>query len=102
MLYLKTQSTTEPSAVIVENLPEDVRVVRLADNIAIVQDEEGFEHYEYDEVVFEMPYDRHDTAAEIEADFAAWWEFGQQEPEETTIEQRLSDLEEIVMALIEG
>lgn len=106
MLYLGTQSTVEPEKVIVEILPDGECIVRLADHVKVVEDE-GFDgepssHYEYDEVVFNLPDDRTDTAEEIEEEFDAWWLYGQDDEEESTLEQRLSDLEDIVFGLIVG
>lgn len=106
MLYLGTQSTVEPARVIVEEMPDGERVVRLADNIRVVEDgaQEGetSTHFEYDEVVFTMPEDREDTEAEIEEEFEAWWLFGIEDEDEDTLEQRVADLEDIVFSLIIG
>lgn len=33
--------------------------------------------YRFDEVVFDLPKDSTVEAADIETDFAAWWEYGQ-------------------------
>lgn len=49
-----------------------------------------------------MPEDRHDTLAEIEANFADWWAYGEVDPEPISLEQRVSDLEELIFALTEG
>ena len=101
MLYTKCQSSTPPARVTLENLPEGKRIVRLADNLDTRAEDDGIV-YEYDEVVFFLPEDREETVASITAEFAAWWEFGQQDSEEITLEQRISDLEEILLGLLEG
>jgi hypothetical protein len=89
---------------VIENLPDGTRVVRLADHVQIVPDEwmdgEPSTHYEYDEVVFEMPEDRTDTVEDVTEDFDDWWVFGQEEYEEPTLEERLAELEDIVFGII--
>lgn len=101
MLYVKTQSSCEPAAVQIENLPDGRHVIRLADNVTQRTEEESTV-YEYDEVVFNLPDDRDETVKSIEDSFAAWWEFGQQPVEEITLEQRVSDLEDLLLGMMEG
>lgn len=101
MLYLKTLSSSTPAKVVIEMLPDGTKTVRLADNIETVESEEGTA-IQYDEVVFDLPADRDDSVESIEANFEAWWDFGQQETEEITLEQRVSDLEEALLSLLEG
>lgn len=101
MLYLKTLSSSTPAKVLIERLPDGTKTVRLADNIETVESEEGTA-IQYDEVVFDLPEDRDDSVESITANFEAWWDFGQQETEEITLEQRVSDLEEALLALLEG
>lgn len=102
MIFLRTQSSGSPAKVVIEHLPNGVRNVRLSGEVDEVETEEGGTGYVYDEVVFELPEDRDDTVESITQNFDAWWEFGQQESEEITLEQRVSDLEEALMALLEG
>lgn len=73
--------------------------MRLADNVQEIATDEGAT-YEYDEVVFDLPDDREETVESIQAAFAAWWEFGQQEEEEATVESRLSALEDVIMEIL--
>ena len=101
MLYLKTLSSSTPAKVVIEMLPDGTKTVRLADNIETVESEEGTS-IQYDEVVFDLPEDRDDSVESITANFEAWWDFGQQETEEITLEQRVSDLEEALLSLLEG
>lgn len=101
MLYLKTLSSSTPAKVVIEMLPDGTKTVRLADNIETVESEEGTA-IQYDEVVFDLPEDRDDSVESITANFEAWWDFGQQETEEITLEQRVSDLEEALLSLLEG
>lgn len=101
MLYLKTLSSSTPAKVLIERLPDGTKTVRLADNIETVESAEGTA-IQYDEVVFDLPEDRDDSVESIEANFEAWWDFGQQETEEITLEQRVSDLEEALLSLLEG
>ena len=74
----------------------------LADHISPIVDPEEGNGFVYDEVVFFMPDDRHDTLAEVEANFADWWAYGEVEPEPISLEDRVSDLEELILALMEG
>lgn len=46
--------------------------------------------YRFDEVVFDLPEDAMQEAAEIEADFEAWWEYGK-EDHNTTPDPEVSD-----------
>lgn len=77
--------------------------MRLADHI--VEEERALDDggsqtvYVYDEVVFELPYDReNETEASIEAQFESWWAYGSAEPEEEpTLEERVGILEELMM-----
>jgi len=101
MLYLKTLSSSTPAKVVIEMLPDGTKTVRLADNIETVESEEETA-IQYDEVVFDLPEDRDDSVESITANFEAWWDFGQQETEEITLEQRVSDLEEALLSLLEG
>ena len=103
MLYLKTQSSSMPQAVNLERLPEGPVIVRLAANIHEAETEDEISTiYEYDEVIFQLPDDRaEETAESIQADFSAWWEYGQQaEEEEVTIEDRLSALEDMIFEIL--
>lgn len=43
------------------------------------EDTPGRKMYRFDEVVFMLPEDAPQEAAGIEADFAAWWEYGQED-----------------------
>lgn len=101
MLYVKTLSSCVPAPVTIENLPDGRHVVRMADHVAERADDDGAV-YEYDEVVFELPEDREETVQSVTANFAAWWEFGQQPVEEITLEQRVSDLEDLLLGMMEG
>lgn len=96
MLLINTESNVRPSAVLFEN-GEDGTSVRLADHIR-EDDRDGQNVYVYDEVVFHLDADRTETEADIQADFATWWEYGSQ-PEEPmpTIEERLELVEMMLM-----
>ena len=101
MITLNVNSNVSPDRVKIDNLPDGRKVVLLSNNVhQIVVDETTM--YEYDAVEFDMPSDREDTISDIERDFDEWWEFGQQEFEEITLEQRVTDLEELVVSLIGG
>lgn len=85
---------------LLERLPDGSANVRLADNITTVTDEEGT-RFQYDEATFRLDSDRVETVEDIERDFTDWWEYGVQ-PEEApaTLEQRVSDLEDVILALL--
>ena len=100
MLLHDTRSGSIPPRVILEELPEGQRVL-LSSNVHQVEDEDSIS-YEYDEVIFLMPSDRTETIQTIETNFDSWWKFGQQEAEdEISLEQRVSDLEDIIISLME-
>ena len=95
-----TRSGSIPPRVILEVLPEGQRVL-LSSNVHKVEEEDNIS-YEYDEVIFLMPPDRTETIQTIETNFDSWWKFGQQEAEdEISLEQRVSDLEDIIISLME-
>ena len=101
MLLVNTKSASRPPRVDIETLESKRRVI-LADHIEQVEDPEEGTGFVYDEVVFFMPDDRSDTLAEIEANFADWWEYGKEDFKEPTLEERVSDLEALFLALTEG
>lgn len=101
MLLANTRAASQPPRVILESLGSKTRVI-LADHISPIVDPEEGNGFVYDEVVFFMPDDRHDTLAEVEANFADWWAYGEVEPEPISLEDRVSDLEELILALMEG
>lgn len=82
---------------VLERLPDGAAAVRMANNI-MEDDRDGQNIYVYDEVVFHLDADRTETEADIQADFATWWEYGSQ-PEEPmpTIEERLELVEMMLM-----
>lgn len=102
MLYKNTESTTAPCAVLMEHLPDGTARVCLCDNIRQETREEQ-PVYIYDEAVFLLDADRKETAADIEANFSAWWAYGI-EPEEPapTMEERVSLIEETLLELFGG
>lgn len=100
MLNVKVQATTEPPRVTMETLPDGRTSVRLRDNVVTLETEDGTV-YEYDEVVFDLPEDRTETVESIEQAFSGWWAFGQQADEVITLEQRVSDLEEMILSMLE-
>lgn len=100
-MYLRTQSSVTPDSVKIEQLPDGRKTVRLTDNVTEKTEDESTV-FEYDEVVFDLPADREgETVETITKNFSDWWLYGQQEPEEITLEQRISELEEIIMSMME-
>lgn len=80
------------------------RTATMTKNVKKATDEEsGQEYYTYDEVVFDLPDDRAESESKIETNFDDWWTFGAQPAEEpSTLEQRVSELEDIVVELLGG
>lgn len=99
-MQYKVTSTTRPERVRLE-LYDGRTIVRLADNITSTEGEDGVA-YAWNEVEFDAPDDRTLTAESVEAEFSAWWSYGTQDFTEPTIEQRVSDLEDALLAMMEG
>lgn len=101
-MYTNVQASQMPSRVLLERLPDGSALVRLTDNVEAVATDEGTA-YRYDEVTFTLTADRKETAADIEAAFADWWAYGS-EPDEppATLEERVSNLEDMIMVMLEG
>lgn len=98
MIYLNTHFSSTPPAVTIET---GNRII-LRQNMAQEETEEGTV-YTADEVIFTLSYSV--TTAELEADFDSWWAFGVENDSDTaepTTEERLSAVEEMLAALIEG
>lgn len=98
-MYLQnTESNLRPPVVVLNELEDGTKSVRLADNIREVETEDGATMYVYDEAVFTLEADRTETADDILEDFATWWEYGIQ-PEEPlpTLEERVEMIEELLM-----
>ena len=83
-----------------EELPDGRILVRLADNITEGTDNEGGTAYQYDEVTFDLPQGRTDSAAQIEADFAAWWAYGSQDQAVPSLAERVAALEDAMLGLL--
>ena len=106
MIYKSAEAGQQPEKVTLEHLPERT-IVRLTDNVTKFRTDEdqAQEMYRYDEVDFDLPDDCAEETEETIADnFAAWWEFGQEEQgdEEITLEDRIAALEEMYMMAMEG
>ena len=98
-MYLQnTESNLRPPVVVLNEMEDGTKSVRLADNIREVETEDGATMYVYDEAVFTLEADRTETADDILEDFTAWWEYGIQ-PEEPlpTLEERVEMIEELLM-----
>lgn len=100
MIIHNVTSSAQPASVTREALPEGGVLVRLADNISAITDEDGAEAWAYDEAVFRLPEGRDDTTAQIQADFAAWWAYASEEDRTPTLEQRVADIEDALLALL--
>lgn len=112
MLYYNVQSNEMPNKVEIDNLPDGNKIVRLHDRVFKVTEmsyenenpDPGRSGYQYDEVVFHLPYDRDESVVSIEESFSDWWAYGEQatmtEPT-ATLEQRVSDLEDMLLMFME-
>lgn len=109
MLFLNVQSTEKPAKVTVDKLPDGSKIIRLHDEITkvTVPEEDGSSSpsvaYQCREVVFPLPYDRNESVTSITSAFDDWWAYGESASltEDTpTVEQRLADLEDTVLALL--
>ncbi len=76
----------------------DRTIVRLADNVEEITIEEQTV-YEYDELQFDLPYDRTETAESIAENFSDWWLYGCEDHSEPTLEERVSLIEDILMEM---
>ncbi len=106
MSYRIAEAGEKPAKVILENLPGKT-LVRLTDNVTAYQidDEVPQVMFRYDEVAFYLPEDRANESAEsVEANFSAWWAYGQSEraTETISLEERVTTLEEMYMLMMEG
>lgn len=99
MLLTNTRAASQPAKVTIENIEGKKRVV-LTDHIEYVSTPEEGSGYSYDEVIFFLPEDRNDTLYDIELNFDAWWEYGQIENEPLTLEQRVAELEGLIMDIL--
>ena len=100
MLYMGVQSSKRPDRVLVEQLPDGTKNVRLTDHVTIEEDGETI-NYLSDEVVFQLTADRIETEQDIEAAFSDWWAFGcQPEEPDPTMEERVSILEDVILELL--
>ena len=100
MQYQNTRASDMPDRVRIEAQPDGKKTVRLTDNVRHIT-EDGCDQVEYDEVVFDLPFDRTDETVEsIDADFAAWWEYGTEPQDPPTIEQRVADLEDMFLSMM--
>ena len=108
MLYHNIQSDRMPERVEIDSLPDGTKIVRLHDKVFKVTEmpfegenrDSDYTGYQYDEVAFHLPYDRDETIASIDESFSDWWAYGEQAPlkEVTpTLEQRVSDLEDMLL-----
>ena len=100
MFITGTRAASTPERIAVENYADGHQAVRLTDNIREEATDEGT-IYVYDEVYFDVPSDRHVTEEGVADAFDGWWEYGKQEQETITLEQRVSDLEEIILSMME-
>ena len=97
MLLKNTESSTRPSAVLLDEREDGRKDVRLAGEVREEEREDG-KVYIYDEVIFTLDADRTETKEDIEEHFDEWWAFGSQ-PEEPipTIEDRVRAIEDFLI-----
>lgn len=107
----------QPPAVVFERLPDGDAVVRLYDNIKDAADvaqpgetdpeQEPGSAYLADEVMFMLPAARaaEETQESIAADFSGWWKYGEAwegQEKAPTVEERLTVMEDFMVAIMEG
>lgn len=102
MLYNDTMSNVRPEKITIETFQERSPIIILTNNIKMELDESGSEMFTYDMVTFDLPYDRNENVETISNNFDAWWAYGSQEEKELTLEERVSQLEDIIIELIGG
>lgn len=101
-MYTNVQASQMPSRVLLERLPDGSALVRLTDHVTETQDEEGQRAFTYDEVTFALTSDRTETLADIENSFDEWWAFGTMPDEPpATLEERISNLEDMLLVMLE-
>lgn len=98
MLFVGVCASATPPRVCLEELPDGRRLVRLADNIQVIGEDEG-PVIMYDEAAFDLPADRREETVEtITAGFDAWWAYGSTEQETPpTLEERVAALEDLLL-----
>ena len=112
-MLCKAQSGEKPAKVVLTALPDGSTLVALHDNIKkiTIKDIPAGEEkpvtstsYEYEEAMFPLPYDRMDETVEtITEAFADWWAYGSEytgENNTPSLEDRVADLENSLMALM--
>lgn len=101
MLYPKVESTIQPEHIIVGDYVNPKNVV-LTRNVSEYIGEDGTKFYQYGEVRFQLPYDREETIQSIEENFDDWWIYGEEgSKDDPSLEDRVTDLEELVISLLE-
>lgn len=98
MLYT-AEAADKPRKVTIEHLPDDRNRVLLTNNAEKVEREDGTA-YTYDVVEFYLPDGQKATVKAITEEFDTWWEYGQAPEDETTVEDRVSALEDLVLGLL--
>lgn len=83
-----------------EQLPDGLCRIILTRNVLEETTDDGI-RFIYEEAVFHLPDGRHDTAADIETEFNAWWAYAAEEHEPPSLEDRVSVLEDVVALLME-
>lgn len=95
MIIEKVSATTHPQPVTVEHLPGGLRRVVLSKDVREAETEEGV-IVEYSEAVFELPEGRSDDPEDIEAVFAAWWDYAAEDHIPPTLEEKVDLLFDVM------
>lgn len=98
MLYT-AEAADKPKKVTVEHLPDGQNRVLLTDNVEQVE-RDDYTVYTYEVVEFYLPDDQKATIKAITEEFATWWEYGQAPQDETTVEDRVSALEDLILGML--
>lgn len=96
-MFYTAEAAEKPRKVTIEKLPDGRRRIILTDNTAKKEDKKAGTSYTYDVADFYLPDDRTETVKSITESFTDWWEYGKTSQEETTLEERVSVLEELAL-----
>ena len=102
MLHSNVMAAEKPEYVVVEQLPDGTRRVVLSKDAAAVENEDG-KSWVFDQADFCLEPDRVETKESIQEHFDSWWEHAvgyNQEMPTLTVDQRLENIENVLLAMM--
>ena len=105
----KTGMDSRPKRIRIDKLPEGGQYITLHDHekqvdMPTAEGELPQKMWECDEVTFKLPSERVQTKENIESEFDSWWIYGTTWTSEMmtppSLEQRISDIESALLALM--